>query len=261
MSMALAAIVMSTGSLKLTDVVSSQHEAFWGLFRGIENWSILTPYGFIAFIIFLICMVAETNRAPFDLPECESELVSGYNTEYSTKKWVLFMMGEYVNMLTYSAIATVVFLGGWHAIPVNFKILADSFPSTGDIWRLLDVLNGNSILGPLWFLGKMFFFMAGYIWLRASTPRLRYDQLMNLGWKVLLPVGVANLVVVGVWIVTTELYGAFGGWMTVAVAASLLYVLYRQYLKATKSSDSLQSRTVTMVDIPKPKPQSEEAVA
>ncbi len=260
MSMALAAIVMATGSLKLTDVVANQHDAIWGLFRGIENWNILTPYGFVAFIIFIICMVAETNRSPFDLPECENELVSGYNTEYSTKKWVLFMMGEYVNMLTYSAIAAVVFLGGWHAIPVNFKILAESYPSTGDIWRLFDVLNGNSILGPLWLLVKMGMFMGSYIWLRASMPRLRYDQLMNLGWKALLPTGVANLIVVGIWIVASEVYGPVGGWLAFAFAAALLYILYRQYSKATKASETLESRQVTLVDIPKPQP-AEEAVA
>ncbi len=261
MSMALAAVVMGTGSLRIPEMVKSQHDAFWGMIRGIENWNIFTPYGFIGFIIFLICMVAETNRAPFDLPECESELVSGYNTEYSTKKWVLFMMGEYVNMLTYSALATAVFLGGWHLAPVNFKVLAESFPSTGDIFRLLDFLNGNSFLAPLWFIGKMAAFMVGYIWLRATMPRLRYDQLMNLGWKTLLPVGVANLIVVAMWIVTTKVFGSVGGWFTVAVAVGLLYFMQKQYAKITKSEVALESRTVTLVGGGSKAPVVEEVVA
>ena len=113
----------------------------------------------------------------------------------------------------------------------------------------------------LWFIGKMAAFMVGYIWLRATMPRLRYDQLMNLGWKTLLPVGVANLIVVAMWIVTTKVFGPLGGWFTVAVAVGLLYFMYKQYAKVTKSEVALESRTVTLVGGGKKAPVAEEVVA
>ena len=122
----------------------------------------------IGFLCFLVAGVAETNRAPFDLPEAETELVAGYHTEYSGMRYGLFANAEYINMITLSGLAVTLFLGGW-----------------GGPW----------LPGPIWFLIKLAFFMVAFIWLRATLPRLRYDQLMGLGWKVLLPVATINAVV------------------------------------------------------------------
>ena len=122
-------------------------------------------------MIYLITMVGETNRLPFDLPEGEGELVGGYHTEYSSLKFALFYLAEYVNMITVSALATTLFLGGWRA------------PWPISVWS-----GANSGWWPvLWFLAKLVIFMFVFIWLRGSLPRIRYDQLMQLGWKVLIP--------------------------------------------------------------------------
>jgi len=122
-------------------------------------------------LIFWICGVAETNRAPFDLPEAESELVGGYHTEYSSLRFSMFFIGEYANMLTVSTVAATIFLGGWQ---------------------------GPFLPGPVWLILKVIGFMFVYIWMRATFPRLRYDQLMALGWKVLFPLALANVLVTGI---------------------------------------------------------------
>jgi NADH-quinone oxidoreductase subunit H len=150
-------VIMITGSLSLLDIVEGQRAA-WYIF--------LQPLGFI---LYLIAGIAETNRAPFDLPEAETELVAGYHTEYSGMKFALFFMAEYINMVTVSSIATTVFLGGYHG-PFN----------------ILD--------GPWWFFLKIGLLLFFYVWLRATLPRLRYDRLMSFGWKVLLPLALANVV-------------------------------------------------------------------
>jgi NADH-quinone oxidoreductase subunit H len=251
MGLSLAAIVMAAGSLRPTDIVRDQEGPLWGIIPIFANWNILTPYGFIAGIVFMICLLAETNRAPFDLPEAESELVAGYNTEYSTKKWVLFMMGEYVGMITYSVILATVFFGGYRLLPIPFAWLAETYPSTADIWRLCDALNGNSILAPVWIFVKTAFFLSGFIWVRATLPRLRYDQLMSLGWKTLLPVGVANLMVVAMWLFITKLYGPYWALLSVGIAVGLLIFLYRSIRKTVKTEDkTYENREVVMLDIP-----------
>jgi NADH-quinone oxidoreductase subunit H len=124
----------------------------------------------VGFVVFVIAGTAETNRAPFDLPEAETELVAGYHTEYSGMRWGLFQMAEYVNLILLSALATTLFLGGWHG--------------PWDDW-----------FGPVWFLLKVAVMIFVFIWLRTTLPRLRYDQLMRFGWKILLPVATANAVV------------------------------------------------------------------
>ncbi|MBO0719230.1 MAG: NADH-quinone oxidoreductase subunit NuoH [Blastocatellia bacterium] len=178
LSLSLIAIVMQAGTLDLTKIVEGQ--GGWGGFK----WNIfrLWPAGIFAFIIYLISAIAETNRIPFDLPEAETELVAGFHTEYSSSlKFAMFFMAEYVNMLTVSILATVLFLGGWKGPFV------DSYP----------------LLGPLWLLIKVFFFMFLYIWLRGTLPRFRYDQLMNFGWKFLLPAAVLNIIlatVIGIFL-------------------------------------------------------------
>lgn len=133
---------------------------------------------FPAFVIFFICMIAETNRAPFDLVEAEQELVAGFHTEYSSFKFALFYMGEYVNMITFASLAVVLFLGAWHG-PFVDKIPA---------------------LGVVWFIAKAFGFMFLYIWIRATLPRIRYDRLMALGWKFLLPTALIWVVITATWV-------------------------------------------------------------
>src|SRR5689334_15675941 len=159
-----AAVIMLAGSLSLHAIVDHQAGYWLGV---IPKWFIVVqPVGFL---IFLTAGVAETNRAPFDFPEAEQELVAGYHTEYSSMSFAMFFLAEYINMVTVSAVATDLFLGGWHG-----PFLPES-------------------LGWIWFLLKVAAILFFYIWVRWTLPRYRYDQLMRFGWKVLLPVAVVNL--------------------------------------------------------------------
>jgi NADH-quinone oxidoreductase subunit H len=163
--LSLAAVVLLGGSLSLREIVTNQ-SGYW--FHVIPKWYIfLQPLGFL---IYMTAGVAETNRAPFDFPEAEQELVAGYHTEYSSMSFALFFMAEYINMVTVSAVATSLFLGGW---------LGPFLPD----W-----------LGWLWFLLKVFLLLFFYVWMRWTLPRYRYDQLMEFGWKWLLPAAVLNLI-------------------------------------------------------------------
>ena len=134
-----------------------------------------------SFVIYVIAMIGETNRAPFDLPEAEGELVGGFHTEYSSLKFALFFLAEYINMATVAALATTLFLGGWHAP-----------------WPIINIWEGaNSGYWPLlWFFGKVLLFIFFFIWLRGSLPRLRYDQFMHFGWKRLIPISLVWIVAV-----------------------------------------------------------------
>jgi NADH-quinone oxidoreductase subunit H len=169
MGLSLVAVFLYAGSMSTSEIVASQDDLWYGL--------ILLP----SFVIFLIAMVGETNRAPFDLPEAEGELVGGFHTEYSSLKFALFFLAEYVSMATVSAMATTLFLGGWHAP-----------------WGLVHLWPGaNEGYWPLlWFFGKVMIFIFIFIWLRGSLPRLRYDQFMSFGWKVLIPVSLLWTVLV-----------------------------------------------------------------
>src|SRR5262249_22922843 len=165
-------VLMLAGSLSLVNIVEAQRNAgFWYVF--------LQPVGFI---LFFICGVAETNRAPFDLPEAESELVAGFHTEYSGFRFSLFFLAEYANMITVSAMAVTLFWGGWLRPFPNVSALA-----------FLDF-----IPPVLWFVAKVVVFLYFYLWFRASWPRYRYDQLMKLGWQYLLPLSMANLIVTAI---------------------------------------------------------------
>ena len=164
--MALASVLVLAGSLSLTDIVNAQEGAWFGV---IPRWFVFVqPLGFV---IFMIAGVAETNRAPFDFPEAEQELVAGYHTEYSSTAFMMFFLAEYINMVTAAAVAADLFLGGWHG-----PFLPES-------------------LGWIWFLVKIAAILFFYIWMRWTLPRLRYDQLMQFGWKVLLPLAALNLIV------------------------------------------------------------------
>jgi len=189
MSMALASMVLATGSLSMTEMVKAQEAPLWGAVSFMQNWFVFTPFGFIAAVIFLICMVAETNRAPFDLPEAENELIAGYHTEYSSMKFAAFFMGEYAAMVAYGMIFATIFLGGFNFAPFNWHEIAQSYPMFAIFEKL------NLYLAPLFFIGKVVAVFTAFIWIRATLPRLRYDQLMSLGWKFLLPLGLANILV------------------------------------------------------------------
>jgi NADH-quinone oxidoreductase subunit H len=170
MALSFAAVFLYAGTMSTSGIVAAQ-QRIWYVF-------VLAP----SFLVYLTAMVGETNRAPFDLPEAEGELVGGFHTEYSSLKFAMFMLAEYVNMTTVSALATTLFLGGWQA-PWPISLIAGA--DTG-AW------------GLLWFTAKVWVFLFGFIWLRATLPRLRYDQFMALGWKVLIPVSL-------VWIMTVAL--------------------------------------------------------
>lgn len=219
MGVALGCVILATGSLRITEVVSMQFEPLWGAVPWMQNWFILTPWGLVAGIIFLITMVAETNRAPFDLPEAESELISGFHTEYSSMKFAVFFMGEYATMLAFSGIFAAMFLGGWSPLPFNWEYLALRATDANLPW-LASVLSfiGGPIAAPIWMIGKMFGGITFYVWLRATLPRLRYDQLMNLGWKYLLPIAALNFVVVAIWMQF--------GWLALFGALIVLLLLY-----------------------------------
>ena len=163
--LALAGVLLMGNSMSLTEIVNQQSGTWIGV---IPRWFVfLQPVGFL---IFMTAGIAETNRAPFDFPEAEQELVAGYHTEYSSMRFAMFFLAEYVNMVTVSAVATDLFLGGWHG-----PFLPES-------------------LGWMWFLAKVGAILFFYVWMRWTLPRYRYDQLMKFGWKVLLPVAVLNLV-------------------------------------------------------------------
>ena len=169
MGLALVAVFLYAGSMSTSEIVAAQDQFWFGL--------ILVP----SFVIYTISMVGETNRAPFDLPEAEGELVGGFHTEYSSLKFALFFLAEYINMATVSALATTLFLGGWHAP-----------------WGIVHLWPGaNEGYWPLlWFFGKVLFFIFIFIWLRGSLPRLRYDQFMAFGWKRLIPISLLWIVAV-----------------------------------------------------------------
>ena len=177
LGLSLVGVVLRAGSLRLRDIVDSQSA------HGALSWNILGGFQIVAFFIYIISAYAEANRSPFDLPEAESELVAGYHTEYSSMKFAMFFMAEYANMITISSVATLLFFGG-AASP--FGHLFDGF------------LNGpilHAIFSVLWFVAKILLFLLLFIWVRGTLPRFKYDQLMSFGWKFLLPVAMANIVV------------------------------------------------------------------
>lgn len=183
MGLSIIAVLMMTGSLSLKTITDQQH--------GFIDWSGSIPYPSwnffkqpIAFLIFLVCAFAETNRTPFDLPECESELVGGYHTEYSSMKLGFYLFAEYINMFISSALISIIFFGGYN------------YPGMDGV---VNMLGGNIavLLGVGVLFAKIFFFIFFYMWVRWTVPRFRYDQLMNLGWKILIPLAIFNIMVTG----------------------------------------------------------------
>ena len=202
MGFAIVSAVLMTGSLSMVDIIEAQKTAgVWFVFPGL-----------VSFFLYFVSGVAETNRTPFDLPEAESELVGGFHTEYSGFRWSVFFMSEYGNMISIGAVATTLFFGGW----------LRPFPNVAWL-SFLDVVPAF-----VWFAGKVFLFLLAYIWFRATFPRYRFDQLMALGWKALLPISLGNLLLVAL----AALWGTaglkvLGAVLALLVAAGLVAVWRR----------------------------------
>ncbi|WP_243056849.1 NADH-quinone oxidoreductase subunit NuoH [Nocardioides sp. SR21] len=211
MGLALVAVFLYAGSMSTSEIVEAQDDLWFGL--------ILVP----SFVIYVIAMIGETNRAPFDLPEAEGELVGGFHTEYSSLKFALFFLAEYINMATVSALATTLFLGGWHA---PFWI--------DEVWA-----GANQGYWPvLWFFGKVLFFIFIFIWLRGSLPRLRYDQFMAFGWKRLIPIALVWIVAVA----TIRSISLDGGidrqYLLIGIGALAVIFLVLFFVGAKEESDA-----------------------
>ncbi|MEU0089658.1 NADH-quinone oxidoreductase subunit NuoH [Kribbella sp. NPDC006257] len=227
MGLALVTVFLFAGSMSTSEIVAAQgsHQTL-NLF-GLAHIPVPGWYAFLlfpSFVIYVISMIGETNRAPFDLPEAEGELVAGFLTEYSSMKYAMFFLAEYINMATVSALATTLFLGGWRA------------PWPISLWD-----GANSGYWPvLWFVGKMMCFIFFYIWLRGTLPRLRYDQFMKLGWKVLIPVSLG-------WILLVATVRAVGRqsdgsdrrtYLLVAAGIILAFVVISSFLPSKKTEQT-----------------------
>jgi NADH-quinone oxidoreductase subunit H len=164
LALSVLGVVLMGQSLNLAEIVNKQDATIW-----------FAAPQFVGLLVFFFAMIAETSRPPFDLPEADTELVAGYHTEYGGMRWGLFQTAEYINLITLSGLAVTLFFAGWHG--------------------------PYEPLGPLWFVLKVFLFVSLFIWIRASVPRLRYDQLMRFGWKILLPVATINAVVTALLVV------------------------------------------------------------
>ena len=194
MGLSLVALIMTTGTLSLNSIVEQQD-------KGLCNF-VYQPLGFL---IFLICAFAETNRAPFDLPETESELVGGYHTEHTSMKLGFYLFSEYINMFISSAVMATLYFGGFH-FPFEDAVIS----RIGEYW--------TRFIGFGVFMGKIIFFIFLFMWIRWTLPRFRYDQLMNLGWKTLLPLSIFNLVITGIVIAVKE------GWFKEPFEALLVFL-------------------------------------
>jgi NADH-quinone oxidoreductase subunit H len=260
MGLAILCVLLMTGSLGTQDIVMGRPAADGlflngqgvvrevpiagtgytvyehGYWSGFWDWNFLRlfPFGTVAAFIYLVSMIAETNRAPFDLPEAETELVAGFHTEYSSFKFAMFFMGEYANMLIVSAIAVTLFFGGWLA-PFGF---ASQIPADASMvippW-LINLLN-NCVIAPFWFVSKLYILIGAFILVRATFPRLRYDMLMKFGWKGLLPTALVNLFLIALCIALQQFFrekgydetlATFLGWiLAIAAGAVLLGILF-----------------------------------
>jgi NADH-quinone oxidoreductase subunit H len=230
MTMSVVGVLLMANSFSLTDIIRQQDSSKYGLL----SWNIFGIHYFpqiVGFLCFFIAAIAETNRVPFDLPEAESELVAGFHTEYSSFKFAMFFIAEYTSMITASALCAILFFGGWNSlfpatpfwhftyylpslilIPFGLWIIYDGIKYETIFGRIILPGLGTAIAaigaalivfpaaneyiqGPFWLLSKIFFFLFFYVWARGTLPRFRYDQLMNIGWKLLLPVSIANVII------------------------------------------------------------------
>lgn len=185
MGISILGVIAWTGSLRLEDIIEAQSQ-YWFVFPQI-----------LGCLVFLVAAFAETNRLPFDMPEAEPEIVAGYHTEYSSMKFAMFFMAEYTHMIVISCLVVALFFGGWYPLPFGgwFGVDIDKY------WYL----------PPLVFVGKVFAFLFFFIWVRFTLPRFRYDQVMSLGWKVLFPIAIANIIIISIAILVLQNYGYLNG--------------------------------------------------
>jgi len=239
MTMSVVGVLLMANSFSLTSIISQQDSSKYGLLNwnifGIHSFTQI-----VGFLCFFISAIAETNRVPFDLPEAESELVAGFHTEYSSFKFAMFFIAEYTSMITVSSLCAILFFGGWNSpfpatwtlthyipslilIPFGLWVIFDGIKYETIFGKLILPGVGTAIAGigalllagiwiaplhdaneyiqaPFWLLGKIFFFLFFYVWARGTLPRFRYDQLMNIGWKLLLPVSIANVIVTAAFV-------------------------------------------------------------
>jgi len=181
LGLSLVGVVLRAGSLNLRTIVESQAR------HGLLTWNLFGGFQFVAFFIYLMAAYAETNRSPFDLPEAESELTAGYHTEYSSMKFAMFFMAEYANMIMVGCVATLLFLGGWTS-------------PFGNLIPLPQNIVIQALLPIFWFVLKVFSFLFLYVWVRGTLPRFRYDQLMNFGWRYLMPLAIVNILATSLWL-------------------------------------------------------------
>jgi NADH-quinone oxidoreductase subunit H len=186
MGLSIIALIMMTGTLSLREISLQQAGMNWNVF-----------YQPVGFLIFLICAFAETNRTPFDLAECESELIGGYHTEYSSMKMGFYLFAEYANMFISSAILSILYFGGYNYPGMSWAV---------EHWGV----NSANVLGIIVLFIKICAFIFFYMWIRWTIPRFRYDQLMNLGWKILIPLSIINIVITGIVILRSEIFAFFG---------------------------------------------------
>jgi NADH-quinone oxidoreductase subunit H len=220
MGLSVLAIVMSASSFRLDDIVVAQGGTFLGV---IPRWNVIVT-GVVPFVIFLIAGTAELNRPPFDLVEAEQELVGGFHTEYSSIRFALFFLAEFMNVVTMSAIIVTLFLGG-PAGPTFF----------GPDW----------IWGPLWFLAKLLIFLFVFVWFRATLPRFRYDQLMDLGWKVLIPLALGWMLLLASLNIARDRDWNAGVVVTIGIAAIVVsYVLLSAAIRTARLRRELTDEEV-----------------
>jgi NADH-quinone oxidoreductase subunit H len=209
-------VVMMVGSLNLSDIVKHQNEYT----LGIAHWHVFTPWGLVGFLLFFVASLAESNRAPFDLPEAESEIIAGYFTEYSGFKFALFFLGEYLGMFAITGLGVTLFLGGWTA-PFSFLTWIPSY---------------------VWFLSKMLGIVFVFIWIRGTLPRLRMDQLMNLAWKFMLPLALVNIVAAGLWFFLPH------NWLRWVVCGAMVVAAYVLLGRGLMRRQKLGLRTYRLAD-------------
>jgi len=233
LTMSVVGVVLMANTFNLSRIIDAQSgRTLWGI---LPAWNIISFHGgfpqLVGFFCFFTAAIAETNRVPFDLPEAESELVAGFHTEYSSFKFAMFFIAEYTSMITVSALCAILFFGGWNSpfpasdfwkfthylpsvilIPFGLWVIYDGIkyetiwgrlvlPVIGSVITLIGAVLlafpaiNEFVQAPFWLLAKIFFFLFFYVWTRGTLPRFRYDQLMNIGWKLLLPVSIANVIV------------------------------------------------------------------